>query len=80
MHELTIALSIIDGVCEELQSRGDPKLCALHLQIGKMSGVVKESLLFCYEQACEGTPLAGSALVIDETAGSELLITAMEIE
>jgi len=31
-----------------------------------MSGVVKESLLFSYDLACEGTLLKGSNLVIEE--------------
>jgi hydrogenase nickel incorporation protein HypA/HybF len=80
MHELSIALAIVDGVCEELQSRGRPPLLAVHLDLGRLSGVVKESLLFCYEQACDGTPLAGSRLVIAECAGSGLNITAMELD
>jgi hydrogenase nickel incorporation protein HypA/HybF len=80
MHELSIALSIIDGVREELQSRGGPPLRAVHLNIGQLSGVVKEALLFAYDVACEGTPLAGSRLVISESAGDALQITAMEID
>ncbi len=80
MHELSIALSIIDGVSEELQERGGPKLHAVHLQIGHLSGVVKEALLFAYDVACEGTPLAGSRLVIRESEGTELQITGLEID
>lgn len=79
MHELSIALSIVDGVSEELASRGGPKLHAVHLLIGRYSGIVKEALLFCYDQACEGTPLAGSQLVVVEDGGAELLITGLEI-
>jgi hydrogenase nickel incorporation protein HypA/HybF len=80
MHELSIAVSIVDAVCEELQRRGDPKLHAVHLTMGALSGIVKESLLFAYDAACEGTPLAGTRLVIDETPGEEFLVTALEIE
>jgi len=70
----------VEGITEELQSRGDPKLTAVHLRIGEMSGVVREALLFAYEQACSGTPLEGSTLLIAEGSGRELAITAMEIE
>jgi len=80
MHELSIAVSIVDGVCEELQRLGDPKILAVHLTMGKLSGVVKESLLFAYDAACEGTPLAGTQLVITEPPGEEFQITALEIE
>ncbi|MCP9493885.1 MAG: hydrogenase maturation nickel metallochaperone HypA [Pyrinomonadaceae bacterium MAG19_C2-C3] len=39
---------------------------AIHLKLGRLSGVVKEALLFSYEVACEGTPLQGSRLCIEE--------------
>lgn len=80
MHELSIAVSIVEGVEEELRERGDPKLHAVHLQLGSLSGVVKEALLFAYDAACEGTPLAGSRLVILESEGTALQITGLEID
>ena len=80
MHELSIALSIIDGVTEELEERGRPKLHAVHLRVGRLSGVVADALLFAYDVACVETPLAGSRLVIAESAGTELQITGLEID
>jgi hydrogenase nickel incorporation protein HypA/HybF len=65
MHELSIAMSIVEMAQEEAQTRG-VQVSAIHLKLGAMSGVVKEALLSCYELACEGTPLAGSRLVVDE--------------
>ncbi|MEO8217474.1 MAG: hydrogenase maturation nickel metallochaperone HypA [Acidobacteriota bacterium] len=79
MHELSIALSIVDGVSEELQKRGEPVLHAVHLRLGCLSGVVKDALLFCYEQACDGTALAGSKLIVDEDGSEDMEITGMEI-
>ena len=67
VHELSIALSIIEGATEEAQRRGGVKVNAVHLKLGRLSGVVKEALLFSYELACEGTALEGSRLVIEET-------------
>ena len=32
----------------------------------RISGVVKDALLSCYELACENTPLQGSRLVVEE--------------
>jgi hydrogenase nickel incorporation protein HypA/HybF len=66
VHELSIALSIIEGATEEAQRRG-VKVNAVHLKLGRLSGVVKEALLFSYGLACEGTLLEGSRLVIEET-------------
>src|SRR5215468_3335584 len=66
MHELSIAMSIIEGATEEAQRHGRVKVNAVHLKLGTLSGVAKEALLFSYELACEGTALEGSRLVIEE--------------
>ncbi len=66
MHELSIALSIIEGVEEEIARREGAKVAAVYLKLGPLSGVVKDALLFSYEVACEGTPLEGSRLEIEE--------------
>ena len=66
MHELSIALSIVEMAQEEAEIRGDVRVQAVHLQLGLLSGVVKEALLSCYEMACEATPLEGSKLLIEE--------------
>ncbi|MDQ3585539.1 MAG: hydrogenase maturation nickel metallochaperone HypA [Acidobacteriota bacterium] len=51
---------------EEAERRGGVQVNAIHLKLGQLSGVVKDALLFSYEVACEGTPLKGSRLVIEE--------------
>ena len=66
MHELSIALSIIEGVEEELVRQEHAAVAVVHLRLGPLSGVVKEALLFSYELACEDTPLEGSRLEIEE--------------
>ncbi|HWQ32037.1 MAG TPA: hydrogenase maturation nickel metallochaperone HypA [Blastocatellia bacterium] len=67
MHELSIALSMIEMAGEEAARRGGARISAIHLRLGPLSGVVKDALLFAYDLACEGTPLAGSRLLIEET-------------
>ena len=66
MHELSIAMSMIEMAAEEAASRGGVQVNAIHLKLGPLSGVVKEALLFSYEVACEGTPLEGSRLIIED--------------
>jgi len=63
MHELSIAMSIVDMAQEEAAQRS-VRIDAVHLELGALSGVVKEALLFSYEVACGGTPLEGSRLVV----------------
>jgi hydrogenase nickel incorporation protein HypA/HybF len=65
MHELSIAISMIDQILEESESRGGLDVEAVHLRLGTFSGVDKEALLFAYEMACEGSPLEGTRLVIE---------------
>lgn len=65
MHELSIAMSIVEMAEEEAESRGI-RICAVRLKLGALSGVAKQALLSCYELASSGTPIAGSRLVVDE--------------
>ncbi len=66
MHELSIAMSMVEMATEEAARQDGARIYALHLRLGPLSGVVKEALLFSWQVACEGTPLAGSHLVIEE--------------
>lgn len=65
MHELSIALSIVDMALEEAERR-NVTIDAVHLDLGPLSGVVAEALRFSYEMASTGTSLEGSRLMIKE--------------
>lgn len=65
MHELSIALSILD-VAGEAAERHGGRVAAVHLKLGPLSGVVKEALVSAYDLAREGTALAGAELVVEE--------------
>lgn len=64
MHELSIAMSIVELAEEEAHLRG-VQIEAVHLKLGALSGVVKEALLSSYQMACQGTALQGSRLLIE---------------
>lgn len=66
MHELSIAISLIEAAEEEIGRLGDVQVHAIHLRIGRLSGVVREALEFSYEVASQNTRLAGSRLTIEE--------------
>jgi hydrogenase nickel incorporation protein HypA/HybF len=66
MHELSIAMGIVDGALEELQRHGAAQASAIHLRVGRLSGVDKDALLFSYGIACQETALARSRLVIED--------------
>ena len=65
MHELSIAMSIVELAEEEAKRRG-VQVNVVHLKLGALSGVVKKALLSCYEMACENTPLQGSRLLVED--------------
>jgi hydrogenase nickel incorporation protein HypA/HybF len=65
MHELSIALSMIDQIAEESASRGGLDVRAVHMRLGVFAGVDRDALLFAYKLACEGTLLEGSRLIIE---------------
>jgi hydrogenase nickel incorporation protein HypA/HybF len=66
MHELSIAMSLVEVAVEELERQGGGRIETVHVKVGTLSGVVKEALLSAYELACEQSPLAGSRLLIQD--------------
>lgn len=66
MHELSIAVSLVEVAAEQAAALGDVRVEALHVRLGALSGVVKESLLFCFDAAARGTALEGARLEIEE--------------
>jgi hydrogenase nickel incorporation protein HypA/HybF len=65
VHELSIAMSIVEMAQEEAERRGGVQVNSVHLKLGALSGVVEEALLSSYEMAAADTPLKGSRLLIE---------------
>lgn len=66
MHELSIAMSVLDVAAEEAASHDAGAIRAIHIRLGPLSGVVKSALVSAFELAREHTPQAGCELVIEE--------------
>ncbi|MFD0517925.1 hydrogenase maturation nickel metallochaperone HypA/HybF [Paractinoplanes durhamensis] len=56
MHELAIAESIVDAVCERAAGRTVHRVT---VRIGALSAVVPDAMRFCFDLACEGTAAEG---------------------
>ena len=67
MHELSIALSILEMVEEEAERQGG-RVAVVHLKLGPLSGVDPKALLSAYVLAREGTTLARTELNVEEVA------------
>jgi hydrogenase nickel incorporation protein HypA/HybF len=66
VHELAITESVVDAVSERLP---DARITCVRLEIGALSGVVADSVRFCFDLVTEGTNLEGARLEITEIAG-----------
>jgi hydrogenase nickel incorporation protein HypA/HybF len=80
MHELSIAMSIVEMASEEAAREGAARVQAVHLKLGSLSGVARDALLFSWDLACDDTRLAGAKLAIEEVDGAQLEVTALEVE
>jgi len=63
MHELAITESVVATVAERLPGA---RVTGIRLEIGALSGVVADSVRFCFDLVTEGTDLQGASLEIDE--------------
>jgi hydrogenase nickel incorporation protein HypA/HybF len=66
MHELSIAHGIVEAAVAHLEPQGPVRVTAVHVAVGRLSGVEAGALTFCYEIATAGTSLDGSRLVIED--------------
>jgi len=66
VHELAITESMVEAITEKI---GDGPVAAVRLEIGTLSGVVVDSIRFCFEIVAAGTGLEGARLDIDEPSG-----------
>ena len=51
MHELSIALSIVELAQQEARIRGNLRVLAVHMRLGSLTGVAKDALLSSYERS-----------------------------
>ncbi|MEP9385453.1 hydrogenase maturation nickel metallochaperone HypA [Nocardioides sp. KR10-350] len=80
MHELSLTESLVDVVEERLA--GDlagRTVVTVHLRVGREAGVMADAMAFCWDVVTAATPLAGSRLEIEETAGDELALASVEL-
>src|ERR1700722_15011741 len=68
MHELSIALSVIDAVSENAAKYEGSRVVSIRLRLGPLSGVIKEALVSAFDLAKESTDLAGGGLVIGDVS------------
>ncbi|MFJ3950170.1 hydrogenase maturation nickel metallochaperone HypA [Streptomyces sp. Je 1-4] len=68
MHEMSIALAVVDQVESATRPAGATSVNSVRLQVGELAGVVSDALAFSFELACAGTVLEGAELVTESVA------------
>jgi hydrogenase nickel incorporation protein HypA/HybF len=66
VHELSIAHDLVDSASAAALKAGARRVTVVHVDLGMLSGVVKDALLFGYDIAAKETPLEGSRLAVRE--------------
>jgi hydrogenase nickel incorporation protein HypA/HybF len=79
MHELSIAIALVDMACEEAERQQLGRVRALHLRLGPLSGVAKDALLFSFDVASAGTRIDGATLEVQDAPHAELELVALEV-
>ena len=66
MHELGIVRNIVAIVGDAAKGR---RVSRVTLDVGKLSGVMTDAILFCFEPVAQGTLLEGATLEIRQIEG-----------
>ena len=66
MHEMGIAIQIMNIVQQSLPPDEDLKVKTIHLRVGKLTAIVPQSLRFCMEVVTKDTPAEGADLEFTE--------------
>lgn len=77
MHELAITQGVVDTIVARLSGR----VTGVRLEIGRLSGVLPDSVRFCFDLVCDGTPLEGAWLeIVEPTARARCQTCGVQFE
>jgi hydrogenase nickel incorporation protein HypA/HybF len=66
MHELAIAQNILDIVRQAVPENQKSAVRQVRIRVGQLSGLVPESLDFCFNAIVSDTDMKGAALAIEQ--------------
>ena len=67
MHEMSLALSIVDLAVETAGKEGGDRVSEVEIEVGNMAGVMVDALRFCLEAAARTTIVEGAAFNLVES-------------
>lgn len=66
MHELAITQSVVEMITDRIPDR---RVTLVRLEIGKLAGIVPDSVAFCFDLVAQGTNVEDAALDITQPPG-----------
>jgi hydrogenase nickel incorporation protein HypA/HybF len=66
MHELGIAQNILEIVQQSVTKEQAPAVRWIRIRVGQLSGVVPDSLEFCFQAIVSDTPMQRAGLAIEQ--------------
>ncbi|MDF1614458.1 hydrogenase maturation nickel metallochaperone HypA [Desulfurivibrio dismutans] len=69
MHEMSLALNIVELAEAECRAAGGEMISRVEVEVGALAGVMPEALQFCFAAACRETMAEGAELEIITVAG-----------
>jgi hydrogenase nickel incorporation protein HypA/HybF len=66
VHEISVALSLLEGVESTAREQGIDRVAAVHVRVGALSGVVRDALVFSWDVVTAETICEGSQLRVEE--------------
>lgn len=66
MHELSVAQNIVEIVKDYVPEKDLCKVNSVYLEVGDFSGIVSDSLLFCFDVIKTDTPLKNAKIEIEK--------------
>lgn len=70
MHEMSIALNIVESAEEAARENNGHRITMIDLEIGELAGVLLDALNFSLEVATQNTMAASAKINIDHVKGS----------
>ena len=69
MHEMSLMESVVEIVCDTARRNGARAVRSVRLDLGVLSHVDPQALVFCHEAVTRGTIAEGATLEINRIAG-----------
>jgi hydrogenase nickel incorporation protein HypA/HybF len=66
LHEISVALGLLEGVQATAYEQGIERVNAVHVKIGALSGIARDALLFSWDVVTDKTICQNSELRVEE--------------